>query len=196
MDIFNLSNNSGLTDQTALHSAVKKTQYLKSTDALWNYYRSDIQLLCDEGDEDVEYDNSYFLEEEEAPPMKPGLLRRGALVIGENNNAASGKGLPSMQALSSSGGRSIDSAKIQACFDESAYYSYQHDSVQQVAQILEQLENHLLHSHLNFDPFNWNEELIVVQEFKQVRPFEDLPDHNTGENSSIPRPTTTEDGTV
>lgn len=166
MDIFNLSNNSGLADQAALHSAVKKTQYLKSTDALWNYYRSDIQLLCDEGDEDVEYDNNYFLEEEEAPAMKPGLLRRGALVIGENNNSP--KGLQSMQALSSSGSRSIDSGKIQACFDDSAYHPYRDSSVLEVAQMLEQLENHFLHSHLNFDPFHWNEEVICVLEFKQV----------------------------
>lgn len=185
MDIFNLSannnTNSNSYDVYALQSAVKKSAFIKATDTLWNYYRDDIQQLCDEGDEDIEYDSSYFDAEDEhdTRPMGPGMgmLRRPGPAGESSSSGGGGLGKAKIMTMASlTNANPVDYQKMHDVLSSSCSSSRQQqpavsDSLlvmKEIAMALTSIELKCIQSHMQLDPFHWNDEVIVYQEFDQV----------------------------
>ncbi len=185
IDIFNLSSNNSNNHEAAyaLQSAVKKSSYIKATDALWTYYRKDIEQLCEEADEDIEYDAAYFDIEDDGfgtsgPPSGPGMLlaRSGMIQSSGNMNNNSKAKIMTMASLTRHS--PVDYKKIEKVLssysdsnnNSSSMISENTFNMNGIACALIHIETKYIQAHMQWDPFHWNddENPIVIQEFDQI----------------------------
>jgi hypothetical protein len=183
MDLFNnLSTNSMSHDaQYALQSAVKKTSFIKATDTLWMHYKDDIEQLCEEGDEDIEYDSSYFDLDDQGPPSGMLLKRPG----GDLQNKAK---IMTMASLTRQ--NPVDYAKMTEVLATPPTPTTDGLStgllcMKDIAIALINIESKFIQSHMQWDLFGWNEEAMVVHEFDQVPRLLEEKDNKEGDDQSV-----------